>query len=481
MKKQIRSLTKQTLIYGMGTIATRLVTFLLLPVFTNILPDYIYGQAALIFTFLTMMNHVYNYGLDSAFMRYYSHEKDIEEKNKVLSSAMGMALVSSFTLSIFVFIFRNRLAEFFLDDLVFSRLFVYAAIVLFFDCLARIPFAYLRQERRPMIFMGVRFINVILTLALNVWFVGVMKQGIDGIFRSYVFVSIITTTLLYILMLKKIQFRFDSEIAKKLFFFGIPFVPSGLAVATMEMWNRIIIKQFHDLEMVGIFSANYKLGIFMSLVSTGFYYAWQPFFLKEGNKEESRNLFGRIMTYFIVVALTFWMILTIFLNDIINIHIGSKYLLGLEYQNGIKIVPFVLLGYLFLGINLVLLPGFYFEKKTRYLALITIIAAVINISFNYLLIPAFGIMGPGYAMIIGNISLITMSYFASQRLFKINYEYRRIFILFISCIFVGFAVYYWQPHVVAKIIIVLLLPLILKICKFFSPGELTLLRKLVNR
>ena len=92
MKKQIRSLTKQTLIYGMGTIATRLVTFLLLPVFTNILPDYIYGQAALIFTFLTMMNHVYNYGLDSAFMRYYSHEKDIEEKNKVLSSAMGMAL-----------------------------------------------------------------------------------------------------------------------------------------------------------------------------------------------------------------------------------------------------------------------------------------------------------------------------------------------------------------------------------------------------
>src|SRR6056297_306871 len=95
MLNRIKSLTKQTLVYGVGTIATRMVTFLLLPVYTNILPNEKYGLAALIFTFLAFMNHIYNYGLDSAFMRFYSHENDKKDKTTILSSAMGMAFVTS--------------------------------------------------------------------------------------------------------------------------------------------------------------------------------------------------------------------------------------------------------------------------------------------------------------------------------------------------------------------------------------------------
>ena len=481
MLKQIKSLTKQTMVYGVGTIATRMVTFLLLPVYTNILPDEKYGQAALVFTFLAMMNHVYNYGLDSAFMRFYSHGNDDQDKTKILSSAMIMAAISSVGLSLLVFAFRIPLAGLFLDNGAFGNLFAYATIILFFDCLARVPFAFLRQERRPMMFMGVRFVNVILTLGLNIVFVAVMKQGVEGIFRSNLIVSIVTTTLLFSIMLKKVKFQFSREIAKKLFVFGVPFVPSGLAVAAMEMWNRMILKQFLGLDEVGVFSAAYKLGIFMLLVSTGFYYAWQPFFLREGKKKESQILFGRIMTYFIIVALGFWVFLTAFIHNIANIHIGNQFLLGLEYQPGVKIVPFILLGYLFFGINQVLLPGFYFEKKTKYLAVITIIAAVVNVSLNYLLIPIFGIMGPGFAMIAGNVALVAMTFATSQKLFKVHYEYKRIFLLFAIFLTAGFSINFLQPHVLIKIAIVVILPLILKLLNFFNAEELELLKRLVKR
>ncbi|NPE27340.1 oligosaccharide flippase family protein [Methanococcoides sp. SA1] len=481
MLKQIKSLTKQTLVYGVGTIATRMVTFLLLPVYTNILPDEKYGQAALIFTFLAMMNHVYNYGLDSAFMRYYSNENGEKDKTKILSSAMMMATVSSLGLSLLVFAFRIPLAGIFLDSGSFSIFFIYAAAILFFDCLARIPFAFLRQERRPMMFMGVRFVNVILTLGLNIIFVAVLKQGVEGIFRSNLIVSIVTSVLLFAIMFKKVKFQFSGKIAKKLFMFGIPFVPSGLAVAAMEMWNRMILKQFLGLDEVGVFSAAYKLGIFMLLVSTGFYYAWQPFFLREGKKEESRILFGRVMTYFIIVALGSWVFLTAFIHDIANIHIGNQYLLGLDYQEGIKIVPFILLGYVFFGINQVLLPGYYFEKKTKYLAAITIVAAVVNVSLNYLLIPKYGIMGPGFAMIAGNVALVTMTFFTSQTLFKVHYEYKRVFLLFTIFLLAGFGIYFFQPHVLIKVAIVLVLPLMLKLLNFFNAEELGLLKRLVKR
>jgi len=360
MLNRIKSLTKQTLVYGVGTIATRMVTFLLLPVYTNILPNEKYGLAALIFTFLAFMNHIYNYGLDSAFMRFYSHENDKKDKTTILSSAMGMAFVTSLIFSFIIYLGRYPLAGKFLTDPEYHHFFTYAAVILFFDCIARVPFAYLRQERRPMMFMGVRFINVILTLSLNILFVAILKQGVVGIFKSNLIVSFLTAVILFFIMAKKIKFRFSLKIAKMLLLFGIPFVPSGLAVAAMEMWNRVILEKFLGLHEVGTFSAVYKLGIFMLLISTGFYYAWQPFFLKEGKKEESRELFGRIMTYFIVVALGSWVILTAFIQNIASIHIGDIYLVGLKYQAGVKIVPFILLGYVFFGINQVLLPGFYF-------------------------------------------------------------------------------------------------------------------------
>jgi len=481
MRDQIKSLTKQTLIYGVGTIATRLVTFLLLPVYTNVMPDEKYGMAALVFSFLAMMNHIFNYGLDSAFMRYYSHENKQKDKTTILSSAMVMAFFSSLIFSAIVFLFRRPLAEIFLDSGAHSHLFAYSAGILFFDCLARVPFAYLRQERRPMMFMGVRFVNVVLTLALNIYFVAYLKQGVEGIFRSNLIISFVTMALLFSIMLKKIQFTFSGEMAKNLFFFGIPFVPSGLAVTAMEMWNRVILKQFLGLDEVGIFSASYKLGIFMLLVSTGFYYAWQPFFLREGKKEGSRVLFGRIMTYFIIVALGFWVILTGFIQNIANIHIGDTYLLGTEYQSGLKIVPFILLGYVFYGINQVLIPGFYFEKKTKYMAVITIIAAIVNVGLNYLLIPVFGIMGPGFAMIFGNITLVVLSFFTSQKLFKVYYEYKRILLLFIIFLSAGFSILYFQPHILIKIGIIVILPLVLKLFNFFNTGELELLKKFIKR
>ncbi len=479
MLRQIKSLTKQTLVYGVGTIATRFVTFMLLPVYTNVMPKEKYGLAALIFTFLAFMNHIYNYGLDSAFMRFYSQEK--ANKPKILSSAMGMAFFSSIIFSIAVFLFREPLSKYILSGSQYSHYFIYAAGILFFDCLARVPLAYLRQESRPMVFMGVRFVNVFLTLGLNIYFVAILKHGVVGIFRSNLIVSFLTTFLLFSIMVKKIKPSFSIKNAKELLLFGLPFVPTGLAVAAMEMLNRKILEQFLGLKPLGIFSANYKLGIFMLLVSTGFYYAWQPFFLREGDSDKSRELFGRIMTYFIVVALGFWVFLTAFIENIASIHIGNVYLLGQEYQSGLKIVPFILLGYLFFGINQVLLPGFYFEKKTKYMAVITIIAATVNVSLNFIFIPIYGIMGPGFAMIAGNVVLVTMSYFTSQRLFKVHYEYKRVFLLFTLLLSIGFGIYYYQPHIIVKIIIIALLPLILKLLNFFNPSELRLLKRLFVR
>jgi len=479
MSANIRSLTKQTLVYGFGTVASRLVTFLLLPVYTNILAPAEYGLAVLVFVFTAFMNYIYNYGLDSALMRHYDEDPDPRQRAVVLSTAIWMAISSSILLSGTIYLLNNPLSRILLASTENRILIKYAAVILFFDCLERVPMAFLRLQEKPLLFIGIRLFNVVVTLALNIYFVVYQRTGIIGIFQSNVIASGLTMFLLLVTVITKIQFTFSGNIARDLMLFGIPFVPTGLATAAMEMLNRYIVQHYLGLDAVGIFSAGYKLGIFMLLITTAFYYAWQPFFIKAGPNESSRPLFARVLTYFVLVEMYIWVILTVFIPEIINFHIGRIFLIGPEYQSCGSMVPFILLGYVFFGINQVFLPGIYFEKKTRYLAYITIFASGVNILFNFLLIPLLGLVGSAMASFIGYFALACSTYFVSQRLFRVPYEKRRLAILFLISLIAGGFAYSFNLPAVIKIVIILMLPVILRISGFFKKEEIASLKILL--
>jgi len=479
MTTSIRSLTKQTLVYGVGTILTRLVTFLLLPVYTNVLSPADYGLAVLVFVFMAFMNHIYNYGLDSALMRHSGEDPAPQHKASVLSTAIWLALGTSFVFSGIIYLLNNPLSKVLLSSADYAQLIKLTAWILFFDCISRVPFALLRLEEKPGFFMGIRLVNVVITLGLNIYFVVYLKTGIIGIFQSNVIASCLTALILFTTIISKIKIVFSGHIAKDLAFFGLPFVPMGLATAAMEMLNRYIVEHFMGLEAVGIFSAGYKLGIFMLLISTAFFYAWQPFFIKAGKKESSRVLFSRVLTYFILVALSFWVLLTVFMHEIINFHIGGVYLIGSKFQGCEPMVPFILLGYVFYGINQVFLPGIYFEKKTRYMAYIAFLAAGANVLSNFLLIPRLGLIGSAISSLIGYIILAGFTFQVSQRLFRVSYELRRIATLFIIALAAGVPTHFLQISLIVRIIILIAFSLLLKLFGFFKKEELKSLKVLI--
>jgi len=477
MKSSIKSLTKQTLVYGVGTIMARLVTFMLLPLYTNVMPAADYGLVALVFAFLGFMNHVYNYGLDSSVMRYYGSAETDTERREVYSSAIWMTLGSSFILSLLVYGLSHPLSRLLLSDPAYDDLLRYSAVILFFDCICRVPFALLRMEERPMLFMAIRLFNVIVTLALNIWFVAVLRMGVDGIFKSTVITSAVTAVLLYAFTAWKIRPTLRWSTARELLIFGLPFVPTGLATAAMEMLNRYLVEHYLDLTAVGVFSAGFKLGIFMLLIVTAFYYAWQPFFLKAGKQESSRPLFARILTYFVLVTLGFWLLLTLLMHEIVYLRIAGFALIGrAEYRACEPIVPLILLGYVFFGINQVFLPGIYFEKKTRWLATLTILAAGVNIGANMALIPVWGIVGSALASLIGYLFLAGSTLIVSQRLFRVPYEYGRIALLFGITLAVGLPVYFWTIPLGWRLIMIAIFPLLLRGLGFFRPEEIATLR-----
>ncbi len=479
MAANIRSLTKQTLVYGFGTVATRFITFLLLPVYTNILAPADYGLAILVFAFTAFMNYIYNYGLDSAFMRHYNDDEQKFSPAEVLATSIWMTLASSALLSVIIYLAANPLSTLLLSGSSQMILMKYAAVILFFDCINRVPFALLRMEGKPFRFIIIRLINVLITLGLNIYLVAFRKVGIIGIFQGNLIASAVTAAILYGFLVLRITRTFKAVLAKDLLLFGLPFVPVGLATAAMEMMNRYIVEHYLGLSAVGIFSAGYKLGIFILLLCTAFFYAWQPFFLKAGPQESSKILFSRILKYLTLVTLSFWVLLTLLMKEIVNFHIGNVYLIGPKYASCEPMIPWILLGYVFYGIHLVFLPGIYFEKKTRYLAYITALSASVNIVANFILIPIWGIIGAAISAAIGYLVQATCVHFISQRLFKVPYEYARLFLIIGLALIFGFLKYLIDLNLMIRIGMIVAFPVLLYIFGYFKKEEMNSLKLLI--
>ncbi|MFQ6615710.1 MAG: lipopolysaccharide biosynthesis protein [Fidelibacterota bacterium] len=465
MISAIKQLTRQTAVYGAGTVLTRLVTFLLLPLFTHVLTPQEYGLVTLVYVFLGFMNIVYHYGLDSAFMRYASDTRDPDERRRFFSSALWLSLGSSALLSLLIIAGAEFLAGALLGNPIYTHLFTLAAGILFLDALSHVPFALLRLRDKAGLFVVIKFINVIATLGLNIYLVAILKRGITGIFASALIASVVTAVLVLGVSLPLIRLTFSREMARKLLRFGLPFVPAGLASIAMEMIDRYLLALLKDTATVGIYTAGYKLGIFMLLLTAAFHYAWQPFFLRLGKKEESRPVFARVFTYFVFAALLVWVTISNFVHEVIHIRLFGYSLIGPDFYEAESIVPIILMAYVFQGVYLNFLPGIYFEKKTHMIPLITGAGALVNAGLNLLLIPPYGMMGAALATVAAYVTMAVAAFVASRPLFSVPYEWSRVVRIVISLVVaVSVVIAFGQDALVklAGVVVYVLLAWVLK-------------------
>ena len=243
---------------------------------------------------------------------------------------------------------------------------------------------------------------------------------------------------------------------KKFLKFGLPFLPAGIASITMESIDRYILSIMTNNDIVGIYTAGYKLGIFMLIFSTAFNYAWQPFFLNSKENNETRKLFSKIFTFYISIAIMIWLTISFFLKEVITIQIFEFSLLGKAYVESIRFVPIILLSYIFQGAYYNFLPGIYYKEKTKIIPSIIIFSAIINIFTNILLIPVYGMIGSAIATLFGHLSMAVLTYFYSKKLFSIKYEWFKVFVIFfISSLLIIFSQLFFMSLAVKTLICII--------------------------
>jgi len=425
----IRTLASDTAVYGVTTILGRFLTFLLTPFYTHYLSGPAeYGHIATIYTFIAFINIVYSFGLDTAFMRFYVVDNEEQKKHVFNNAFWGIfflaALFSSFGI-MFIHSTGMRLSGLEHSGIILT----YAILIPFFDALTVVPYSVLRMERRSKRFALTKFVVIIINVMCNILFVGNLHYGALGVLLSGVISSLAGVILLIPEYIRYVKPYFSSKLLKEMLSFGLPTVPAAFSSVILQLIDRPILGLLTDVRTVGLYQANYRLGIPMMIFVSIFETAWKPFYLTNSTKAEAKETFSRVFTLFIAICSIIFIIIAIFIQDIVTIPFNGKPLINSVYWSGLNIVPIILIGYLFNGMYINMAAGFHISKKTRYLPIAMGGAAVSNIILNFILTPFLGITGAAFSMLGSYIIAASILYVLSQRVYPISYQWSTIFSL----------------------------------------------------
>ena len=442
---KLRELFSDSVIYGFSNVVARFINYLLVPFHTDVFSTARYSIVSLVYAAITFLNVILQMGMESAYLRYAEDRKEASDIFKTIQ--LSLLAVSTVAVLLLWLLMPVALTAMNLDGGT-SGIYIMMLGILWFDTLAIVPFAELRLVRKSIQFAILKTLHVIINVGLNFYLILSLDYGIEAVFIANLAASVIITGLIWAVTADLWKGEWAQKWVGTIFKFGLPFIPAGLGHATNEMLDRFLLNSMDPAvaerlygagvspeDVVGIYSACYKLAVFMLLMVQMYRMAWQPFFMRYSKDEDSAALFGRAFIYFNAFAAVAFLGVSLFRNQIVAIEVPvlNATLINSNYWIGLEIVPLLLLAYWFQGWYINFSSGIFIKEKTSVLYKITLLGAGITLAANLLLIPYFGMMGSAVATLAsyGVMAFVLGVY--SKRVMEVQYRMPLSFGLMAAC------------------------------------------------
>ena len=449
MRNPIKALAGQTVIYGLGTIVPRLLNYLLTPFYVRVFVSGEYGQISELYAWIALLLAILTFGMETTFFRFSQKE----DSGKVFNNAETIVLlITSIFLVLYGFFYKS-FAE--LIHYEFNTHYVLLlGIIVAIDAAAAIPFAMLRKENKAGRFSLIKTINVLTNIFFNILFLVVIPEksimigerlfGEGTSLLIWVFISNILASLLNLILLfpqlSKLRLRLNRDLIVPMLKYSFPILLISLVGMVNEVADKILIKYLvtipdettlasmnitgekYAMQQLGIYSANFKLGVLMTIFIQMFRFASEPFFFSHAKDRNAPTLYAKVMTYFVIFCLLIFLGV-MFYMDILQHFVGRT---GSDYREGLRIVPIILIANMLYGIVFNLSIWFKLSDKTYYGTIISIIGSITTLLCFFILIPRIGYMGAAIAHLGCYSVMMLVSYFWGQRIMPIPYQIGRI-------------------------------------------------------
>ena len=454
----LKSLAKDTAIYGMSSILGRFLNYLLVPLYTSKLSAASggYGIITNLYAYTALLMVILTYGMETTFFRYAN--KTNEDPQKVYSSTLIMVGFTSLLFIVLVSIFLQPISGVMGYSDHSSYVWVMAATVSI-DAFQCIPFAYLRYKKRPIKFAALKLLFIAFNIALNLLYFVVLpdlyKSYPDIIQHIYnpetgvgyaFYINLVCTASITFFFYKELtgfKYTFDKELAKRMLSYSWPILILGIAGILNQTADFILFPYLYKgsqaHQQLGIYGAASKIAMIMAMITQAFRYAYEPFVFGKGNDKDNRETYAVAMKYFIIFTLLAFLVVMGYINIL-------RHIIGRDYWEGLKVVPIVMAGTIMMGVYFNLSFWYKLIDKTIWGAYFSGIGCFVLILINIIFVPQYGYMACAWAGLIGYATAMTLSYFVGQKKYPINYPLKSIGIYVLIAVFFFIAITYSNQH-----------------------------------
>jgi O-antigen/teichoic acid export membrane protein len=447
----IKKLAGQTLWYGIPTIASRFLGYLMnmaLPFFIA-MPEKT-ADLVQVYTLIPFLNVLFSYGMETAYFRF----SQTHDKNRLYSTLSISLFCSTILFSLILLLCRNSLAA--AADLTnHPEYLLWMIAIIAVDNLNTLPFARLRQENRPKRYAAARIAGIVINLSVVIFFLGIAPaiaqknpEGWISVIYSkdiglgYYLLGNLCGSLCTLFLLskeiKQVQFIIDKKLWKEVMRYSMPLIIVGLGGMVNDVLSRLIYRHVVDLphlqadHELGIFANIFRIALLVTIMIQAFRMAAEPFFFNQSKNENAQRTYARVMKFFVIACCFMFLFIGLFLDIFkwVFTHFTNP-----TWAEGLEVVPLLALGNIFLGVYYNLSVWYKLTDKNKYGAMITIAGAIITIVLNILLIPILHYTGAALATFCCYLFMMVSSYLLGQKYYPVPYAVKKLLSYIVLVVF----------------------------------------------
>lgn len=453
----LKSLAKDTALYGMSSILGRFLNYMLVPLYTAVLTvesggygvvTNVYAMTALIMTLLT-------FGMETGFFRFAN--KSGEDTMKVYANSLISVGGVSLIFVILGMMFLQPISEF-LDYGTHPEYIGMMIFVIALDSFQCIPFAYLRYKKRPIKFVSIKLLSIIGGITLNLFFLllcpwlhthhpALISWFYNPNYQvGYIFVSNLIVSVgqmfLFVPELRGFAYRIDKKLLRRMVSYSFPVLILGLVGILNQTVDKLIYPfLFADrqegLVQLGIYGATSKLALVMAMFTQAFRYAYEPFVFGKDREGDNRPMYASAMKYFLIVSFIAFLGVMFYMDLF-------RYLVDRDYWEGLSVVVIVMIAEIFKGAYFNLSIWYKLVDETRWGAYFSIIGCAVIVIMNVMLVPTYGYVASAWASVVGYAIITILSYWMGQKKYPVHYDLKNIG-LYVLITAVLYAIGEWVP------------------------------------
>ncbi|KXG08975.1 hypothetical protein AT864_02659 [Anoxybacillus sp. P3H1B] len=449
MLSQIKRLGADSLLYAFMNVGTKLIAFVMLPVYTDFLSRTQYGIVDILDRWTSMLTFLVIFGTDSALSFYYYETKDEKKRLSYVQNVMYFRLFVVAVLFLFVVVAGPWISERLLRsphyvDLLYVNLFTLLLDTIFVVATTVMRFEF--QTKKVVLFTVFKMLLVAVLSYVGLKF---FSQTPAGMFMGRLISSVVIFVLMLRLTWKYLKFRIEWPVLKELLAYAAPLAPTSIAFWVIANSSTFFIQHFASLAAVGVFGVALRLAMMITLVTSGVQMAWRPYSMSVKDKKDSPYIFAKIYMALLLLGLVGVMVIATISPWVMKTFFKPEYYEAYQYIAFLSCVTFLNFYYLIISV------GLFFKKETGYITRIFAIAALLNIGLNLVLVPCLASWGAVIANMVTYVFAVIFIFQKSQQVYYVPVSFAKMAFLFVSMVISTSAIIYVQEKQMSVLFILL--------------------------